>query len=495
MFAIILFAMLTQQVSSQEQQVVPKVKFEVPEKAETDEIESVAKEALGAIALMHSRDSEKSFEMGMSIATSEVDSVKKWTILQLLVSDAVEELRPDHVLQVIGRLDENFDFPSYDLAIKSLIRLEKKQKRPDDRIATIRLLIASARVAIENCDFEAAKLVFSYDSRRLPRDHQKKIQKCLSDLQTASKSRKEFVDRYSNANMLLAQMPDDEKANLFVALYACTLGQSLDDAIGPLSKSGDKELESIARLESGKPSSPDEFKQLADLWWELSNRVPQSCRKWAVQRASSWYEKSLASLTGLDLAVAKKRIAEAMADDLIPMLRLDLLRADLRRSIKNGSMDEKQSRLHLGSSDPGYCQFFQPLSDNYDLEYKFTRDGGKWGFAFIFFERNRPFMWNYSGNVAPNMGFAGFQKPLGPKNASANTIADRQSHTLLLRIRANRFEAILDGNLESDIRNPLDSKPQGFVGHPAELSNVASLSIVDWWGVTTVESATYTEYW
>ena len=497
LLVLILFAILARQVSSQEQQIVPAAKFSVPNKVETDQVESIAKEALASISAMHSKDSQKSFQEGISLARSESNSVKKWAILQLLMSDAIETLRPNNVMQVVAHLEESFDFPSYDLAIQSLIRLEKRQKRPDDRIATIGPLIASARKAMEHSDFEAVNTACAFDVRRLPKSDQKKIQQCLTNLQTASNSRRRFVDSCSHARMVLDRMPDDEKANLLVALYEYMLGPNLGGAIEYISKSGNKGLQSIARLEADDPKSPEEYKQLADLWWELSNEVPESCRKRAILRSASWYEKSLASLNGLDLAVAKKRIEASLVNDLlpIPITRLDLLRSDLRRSIKNGTMDEKRNRLHLGASDPSYCQFFQPLNDNYDLEYKFNRDGGKWGFAFVFFERNRPFMWSFGGSAAPSMGFAGFQGSVGPKNGSTSTIVDRQTHTLLLRIRANRFEAILDGNLESDVRNPLDSKPQGFAGHPAELSSTPNLSIVDWWGITTIESATYTEYW
>lgn len=477
-------------VASQERQA-PAVKFSVPNKAETDKVESAAKEALASIS---KTESDKDFQERISLAKSEPDPVKKWTILQLLVSDAIESQNPRVVMQVCSCLEESFDFASHELVIQSLVRLEKKQKRPEERLATMGPLIASARVALNNSDFTAVDMVCSYDVRRLPKSEQKKIKLFLAGLQSASNSKRNFADRCSEARKVLARMPDDKDANLLVALYECCLGQGLGNAFEYISRSGNERLQSIARLEVDDSKSLDDYRQLADLWWETSKEVPESCRRRAILRSAACYENCIESLNGLDLAVAKKRIESSYTEELIPVIRVDLLQSDLRRSFKNGALDGNQKQLRLGSAGPSYCQFFPPLNDNYDLEYKFSREDNKWGIAFFFFERNRPFMWHFSGSANPSMGFAGFQESLGPKNNSNSTITDRQTHTLLLRIRPNRFEAILDGKLESDIRNPLKSKEKG-TNHPTELTNKPSLSIVDWWGVTTVQSATYTEFW
>jgi hypothetical protein len=138
-------------------------------------------------------------------------------------------------------------------------------------------------------------------------------------------------------------------------------------------------------------------------------------------------------------------------------------------------------------------QFEIPYMSNYEVEYRFTRTKTDWGIAFFFFHSSHQYMWSFAGSRHVWMGFSGLKYPEGKDFGVRTPLVDGQ-HTLLLKINADKFEAVVDGKSENLIESPLALEKEVIRDHPAEMT-LPYLSVLDWWGDTTIESAILTQYW
>ena len=78
-----------------------------------------------------------------------------------------------------------------------------------------------------------------------------------------------------------------------------------------LARSGNKELAALAGKELESPSESHAQVALAQVWWKLASKEKGTVRESMQLRATHWYSKAVAGLSGLSKTEYEKRLNEA----------------------------------------------------------------------------------------------------------------------------------------------------------------------------------------
>jgi hypothetical protein len=470
-------------------------RMEVPEREKLELVEPIVKEAVHAISASHPQDSDEYLKIVLDMANAETDSTKKFAILQLLLDQSIDQNRTSTAFKVVDAMATTFRYSANRSKIEIVQKVITTKKAPSDRIAILGLLISSVRGCIEDGDTQIAKDACVAASRSIPKEYKKEVSAYFAKLKKIAEGADAYTRGYADAKIKLVDSPDNQEANALVGKYEFQLGGEFSKIASSFVLSGDKLLEEIASLEAVGSKSPTEMKRLADLWWELAQKYPEGFQSRSKERAATWYSKSLKYLHGVDEVVAKSRIEESNTEDRFPFIKHDLLGPSTKRVIQNGVYDEKKRILKLNPADPSFCQFFQELPDEYDLEYRFKRTSGKYGFFFTFPSKGRPFTWSNGGHAHSHGGFHSFNALPGNDRAStAFDVAEGVTHTLLIKVRAKKFQCMYDGKIVSEVNDPFDPKvtrPNDNFHHTWTEPYIA---VGDWWGALEIQSAIVTEY-
>jgi hypothetical protein len=97
-------------------------------------------------------------------------------------------------------------------------------------------------------------------------------------------------------------------------------------------------------MELAKPEKPQEFVEVGDLWFEISQTLESKAKEATTKRASHWYSLALPHLSGLSATRVKKRIV-SLPNEIVSLPN-DLIE---NRVTKDLILSNKWVRIHTGS--------------------------------------------------------------------------------------------------------------------------------------------------
>jgi len=114
----------------------------------------------------------------------------------------------------------------------------------------------------------------------------------------------------------LVREPTNSEANAAVGRYLALVKRDWRKGMELLSIGDDATLRAFAELELANTRTPDQMMQVADGWWDWSEKTKHVLeRTQAKQRAAYWYRTALPLLTGsLTKIRAEKRSLEVVVD-------------------------------------------------------------------------------------------------------------------------------------------------------------------------------------
>jgi hypothetical protein len=112
-----------------------------------------------------------------------------------------------------------------------------------------------------------------------------------------------------NARKILEEKPTDPAANAAVGRFVCVSQGQWDKGLQMVVLGNEVPLKSAAEIELAGPADAKAQAALGDIWWVLADkeRAPEARRR-IQAHAASWYEKSLAGLTGLAVAGVEAKL-------------------------------------------------------------------------------------------------------------------------------------------------------------------------------------------
>jgi hypothetical protein len=215
---------------------------------------------------------------------------------------------------VVRDMTANYQVDAWDLRMKTLNELAQVGGPPRHRavIAEAAYSIIDEAIADEHYDTalelanlsmrlaSSAKAIALRDQAREAIEHVKQAQKRQSALE--------------GANSLLAADPNSAEANLVIGKYQCLIKQDWQAGLPHLAKGSDDELRKLAEQELQPPTQAAGQLELADAWWDLSQRrqdPKNDLESKAIRaRAAYWYRAAIPNLSGISQAKAIRRAAE-----------------------------------------------------------------------------------------------------------------------------------------------------------------------------------------
>lgn len=133
------------------------------------------------------------------------------------------------------------------------------------------------------------------------------------------------------AQAALEKNADDAQASLLVGRFLCTIRNDWDKGLAHLARGADPSLASLAQFDLSGPVDAGRRFELANGWWDVSVRQGELARRNIQHRAGMWYRQAMPGLSGLNLAVAGKRLEEIESaalreQNLGPGLRAELFK-------------------------------------------------------------------------------------------------------------------------------------------------------------------------
>ena len=163
--------------------------------------------------------------------------------------------------------------------------------------------------------FETALEFLKMASSTATKFRQRPFAKEILDFRRNIIALKQRDDDAAKASEILADNPDDPKANLEWGSYLCFIKQDWTAGLPLLAKSDNAGLKTVVELEIAASTGAEEMTAVADAWWKLAqskkaNRIQKT--QW-LTRAGHWYGKAVGELTGLQKTLVEKRINEIAA--------------------------------------------------------------------------------------------------------------------------------------------------------------------------------------
>ncbi len=114
----------------------------------------------------------------------------------------------------------------------------------------------------------------------------------------------------SRAKAMLATTPDDAGSNTELGRYLCFVKGDWDTGLKHLMKGDDETLRSLAERESKRTAEKGANLALGDGWSEVANSLSGKMQTTCLAHAKAHYEQAISLASGLDRAVAQKRLDE-----------------------------------------------------------------------------------------------------------------------------------------------------------------------------------------
>lgn len=253
------------------------------------------------------------------------DPAGQFALLQLARQTAARSGNLQLAMKTVDTAAKNFDMDPYSLRVEVMELLINK-----DLCDKSKLLVEADKLfeaAFERDDFDTATSMYSILHASARKQSNRTSYRELSMRRRKLELARAAYVKVKRTLDLLAQNPDDPKANLAGGRYYCFVKGQWKAGLRMLAKSEDKGLASVAEMDGGSFGNGAAALAVADQWWRLAEKERRFQRELRL-RAVSHYLRALPQLaTGIDRVKADVRIKEAArayGQETIDKLRAEL---------------------------------------------------------------------------------------------------------------------------------------------------------------------------
>jgi hypothetical protein len=280
---------------------------------------------------------------------------------------AAETGEADTSVRAVLELGKQFEIDALALRASTLATAAQAAKTPEDQSACVLQLLGLADDAVRSLEHAVAEKALSSASS-LARSAKNLPLVSKVDARTKSiAAQKSKLAAVKKAQDTLTKTPDDPEANGLVGAYQCFVLEDWATGLPLLAKGAKGPAKDAALLDAADPQDAPAQAAIGDAWWAVAEGAPEENRKGIKRRASTWYAKAQAGLTGLAKAKVEKRLAEAplpeppapAAADMAsrdawkpsPPLSIAASKATLKEAVTQLGL-EADYAIALGDADP-----------------------------------------------------------------------------------------------------------------------------------------------
>jgi hypothetical protein len=250
-------------------------------------------------------------------------------------------------LRAVDAIAKEYEIDSVAMKKLALSTAESAVRTPEGNKQLAESALAVADEAVANDDYDTAHglLAMADSAARKTKGRE------LLSLVDARKTRvREIEKAYADVKAVAQQLqerPDDPEANLQMGKFLCFVKGDWGRGLPYLARSGDAKLKALAAKELAKPTEATAQFELANAWWDLGETTDPPAKAMIEQQARQWYKRAIPGLTGLNKAVAEKRLGPAIVNS---------------PSTPSTKPTEKSAEIRSfkGHTDHVYCAAFVP---------------------------------------------------------------------------------------------------------------------------------------
>lgn len=248
--------------------------------------------------------------MGFLLSTAakvEGDPVARYVLYLEAFKQACTASEFDAAAEALDKLEAEFEGERFSPRFELLTKMASNAKANDERliVAKAALHLLDHAMALGKIE-EADKLARFADTQTkiiIDKELRTKAAAALQMTSILSKDLKSVAD----AQVKLAQFPDDPAANLAVGRYHCLIEGNWAGGLPHLTKCDDDAIKSAAVLDLAGPSGEVTAGKIGDAWYDLAKGGKGQS---FYGRADYWYQQGMEVESGLALVRLKKRHEE-----------------------------------------------------------------------------------------------------------------------------------------------------------------------------------------
>jgi hypothetical protein len=246
----------------------------------------------------------------LKLAKVEKDPTARFALYREAVQAASTSGDVATTFTAIDGLSAGYEISDAPVRMFALEKLAKVVLAKEDCEAVIAASEGVASQLVADNRFDEAKKIlgtaFAVARKLRGTDHAARLREAASNIDT-------IADRYqtvADAAETLKGNPADPDANLQLGRYECFEKGNWDKGLVHLTKGSDEALKKLAQQTLAKPTAADAQYQIAEGWWKAAESLKGTSQTQVRGYASHWYQEALPQLTGLNKAMAQKRVDE-----------------------------------------------------------------------------------------------------------------------------------------------------------------------------------------
>lgn len=251
----------------------------------------------------------------------------QFVLLAVVRDMAADAGDAETALEAVAQIAGKYAVDADAMQVETLLKAAASAQLPEHRRAAANAAIPLITAAVDRGDFQAAGRLIdaAQDAARRVRDAAllRQLSAMDDEVETLGKAWAEVERSLST----LADDPTNPDANLAAGRYYCLLRGQWPKGMGMLALGSDAKLKALAAKELARPTDSQERMELADGWWELSEKATGPARQNLRALAAARYKELLPSLAGLVRTKTERRLATV--DGWVPPLEGLLAGVDL----------------------------------------------------------------------------------------------------------------------------------------------------------------------
>jgi hypothetical protein len=283
----------------------------IPELAKQAEAEKLIKEVFKAEYAKTSPPEHAAFAKKLLVQANETreDAAARFVLLRESRDLAAGAGDIKTALRAVDELAKAYaiNAPAYRSAAINLAA--KYVETPQHAVALIDACVTSIREDVLAEDYVAAIRLAPLMSTAAIRTENRFI---VSGVKTYVSELRDAQGEFTRIKTIMNRTRHEDPANdLATGKYVCFFKNDWPRGAAMLVKSNDIHLKAAAEKELERPTTTAAQLQAASVWWELAQKQNGAAKKMYQTRARYWYQQAFEHLTGLDKALAEKRIAQS----------------------------------------------------------------------------------------------------------------------------------------------------------------------------------------
>lgn len=241
------------------------------------------------------------------------DQAGKFVLLRIARDLAAQQRDTTTSFESIEALSDCFNVDPLKMKHDAVSMASKEAKGYLDHQVLADALLPCYEEAIDTDQFDIAKAIgelalnCATEGRSPERVDQIEFRlKQLGELSAA-------YEQMKAAQQTLDNSPNNGDANSTVGRYLCLMKGNWEDGLPFLAKGSDERLKTSAEFELSTDVDPI---QVADQWWEISDKLTGLQQLRAKSHSGEWYRKALPSLSGLSKVRTEQRLRELNVDTM-----------------------------------------------------------------------------------------------------------------------------------------------------------------------------------